>query len=74
MQDLNKGVKMEKIVILLDKERDENLLKCLKALFPECTIEVHEKTCRRVSKDELIPPLTEDDLINEGLDKYLCLS
>jgi hypothetical protein len=34
---------MEKIVVLTGTCRDDNLIKCLEMLFPECMIEVQEK-------------------------------
>jgi hypothetical protein len=34
---------MEKIVVLKGNNGDDNLVDCLKMLFPECAIEVHEK-------------------------------
>jgi hypothetical protein len=37
---INKGLKMEKIVVLTGNHSDDNLVKCLEMLFPECMIEV----------------------------------
>jgi hypothetical protein len=37
------GFKMEKIVVLKRNNGDDNLVDCLRMLFPECAIEVHEK-------------------------------
>ena len=42
------GVNMEKIVVLTGSSGDDNLINCLKMLFPECVVEVHE---RRPIKD-----------------------
>lgn len=38
---------MEKIVVLKRNNGDDNLVNCLRVLFPECVVEVHE---RRPSK------------------------
>jgi hypothetical protein len=40
---INKGLNMEKIVVLTGNHGDNNLIKCLEMLFPECVIEVLEK-------------------------------
>ena len=35
---------MEKIVVMTgESERDDNLIKCLEVLFPECEIEIHSR-------------------------------
>ena len=34
---------MEKIIVFKSNNRDDNLVECLKMLFPECAIEVREK-------------------------------
>jgi len=62
---------MEKIMVLLDKKKDEGLLNCLRALFPECTIEVHEKMHSKNDEDPFAPYGRVDDPMDEGLDKYL---
>jgi len=61
---------MEKIVVLLNKKKDEGLLNCLKELFPECIIEVHEKMTRQYDEDTYAPHCYEDPY-DERLDKYL---
>lgn len=34
---------MEKIVVVKGCSGDENLINCMRALFPRCTVEVHER-------------------------------
>jgi hypothetical protein len=40
---INRGLKMEKIVVLTGNRRNDNLIKCLEMLFPECMIEILNK-------------------------------
>jgi len=62
---------MEKIVVLTGNNGDENLINCLRILFPECTIEVHEK--RPIKKGEAPVAVynPDDDIYDERLEKYL---
>jgi hypothetical protein len=48
---------MEKIIVLKRNNRDDNLVDCLKMLFPECAIEVHEKRPHG-NKDNCVPVYT----------------
>jgi hypothetical protein len=45
---------MEKIVVLTGNNGDENLVNCLRMLFPECAIEVLEKM-PKVKKENFLP-------------------
>lgn len=62
---------MEKIVVLKRNNGDDNLVECLKMLFPECTIEVHESRPVK-GKDDLSQADTGGEaFFNERLEKYL---
>jgi hypothetical protein len=49
---------MEKIVVLSGNNGDENLVNCLRMLFPECVIEVLEKR-PEVKKETFLPRYAE---------------
>jgi hypothetical protein len=51
---------MEKIVVLTSSTGDENLIDCLKTLFPECTVEVQKKR-PKIEKKKCIAMYAEDD-------------
>jgi len=64
---------MEKIVILTGNDGDENLVNCIRMLFPECSIEVHEKRPGLRSPDLPASCRPKDKNFDERLEKYLGL-
>lgn len=63
---------MEKIVLLTsDSDRDNNLIKCLKALFPECEIDIQSKEGKSAVSVNAIPETTGSSGMEENPDKYL---
>ncbi len=63
---------MEKIVIMTGgSDHDINLIKCLKALFPEVEIDVRERKSDNYESIELENAEAEDAGINEITEKYL---
>lgn len=64
---------MEKIVILTDNNGDENLVNCIRALFPECSIEVHKKRPSIMTPDLAVSCRPKDENFNERLEKHLGL-
>jgi hypothetical protein len=51
-----RNIKMEKIVVLTGNHKDNNLIKCLEMLFPECMIEVLEKKKPETEKEKFSQP------------------
>ena len=62
---------MEKIVILTGgPDHDSKLIKCLKALFPECEIDIRERMPGDTDSPDII--FENDDLeLGEDTEKYL---
>lgn len=64
---------MEKIVVLTDDSaRDENLIKCLEIMFPECVVEVKSKQPCNQGRF-LSPEISPDFNTCQATDKYLGL-
>jgi len=63
---------MEKIVILMGSKKDENLLNCLKLLFPECAVEVHERRTKE-NDENFSLPCPDINIADEMPGKYLSL-
>jgi hypothetical protein len=55
--DEGEEYKMEKIVVL-SNSGDDNLVNCLRMLFPDCIVEVHEKK-PKIKKENFLPVYTE---------------
>jgi hypothetical protein len=55
---------MEKIVILKGSQRDDALVNCLRMLFPECAIEVHENNSK-AKKEKIFPILSKNDIVKK---------
>ncbi|MBN1626991.1 MAG: hypothetical protein JW944_10750 [Deltaproteobacteria bacterium] len=60
---------MEKIIVLKRNNGDDILVECLRALFPECAIEVHERI--PVRRMENILEADNDDTYDKRLEEYL---
>lgn len=59
---------MEKIVVLTDNaEKDNNLVKCLGMIFPECEIEVRSKQ-REIKGDPVINERSADTVVIDTID------
>jgi hypothetical protein len=55
---------MEKIVVLTHKQGDENLVNCLRMLFPECLIEVRENKQKARNKNT-ISSASKNDIVKK---------
>jgi hypothetical protein len=55
---------MEKIVVLTGSQKDDNLINCLRTLFPECIIEVQEKGSK-AKKEKKFPILSKNDIVGK---------
>jgi hypothetical protein len=64
---------MEKIVVLTRNDGDNNLVSCLKMLFPECVIEVHERELKGKA-EKSFSAFRKNVAIDEGLNKSSILS
>ena len=63
---------MEKIVVLTgDSSKDDNLINCLKMLFPECDIEIHSRQPKTNSSDFLPADHLDEDLLDDKLNKFM---
>ena len=63
---------MEKIVVLTgEADKDDNLINCLKMLFPECNIEVHSKESETRSDMTSSTDHSKGDLLDDKLDKFM---
>ncbi len=63
---------MEKIIVLTGgSDQDENLIDCLKNLFPDCEIEIQVKEPAYAEFMEHDLTLTDDAVIDEKLSKYM---
>jgi hypothetical protein len=63
---MQRDTNMEKIVVLTRNNGDENLVNCLKMLFPECVVEVHEG-CLRERTESIAPSFSDNDILEERL-------
>jgi hypothetical protein len=64
---------MEKIVVLTRNDGDNNLVSCLKMLFPECVIEVHEREIKGKAENSF-SSFRKNAGVNDGLKKLSILS
>ena len=55
---------MEKIVVLTRKQGDENLVNCLRMLFPECLVEVCENK-QKARNENIISSLSKNDIVKK---------
>ncbi|MGD9161845.1 MAG: hypothetical protein PVG39_25770 [Desulfobacteraceae bacterium] len=63
---------MEKIVILTSgPDHDSKLIKCLKALFPECEIDIRERMPGDNDSADIIFENDDDMALGEDIEKYL---
>jgi len=63
---------MEKIVILTDhSEDDNNLIKCLNMLFPECEIEIHTSQAEVDCNSTSTSGSAENKILDDKLEKLL---
>jgi hypothetical protein len=63
---------MEKIVVMSGgTDQDSNLIECLKVLFPECEIDIQNRTPKNYDTFELFQDESETSESNEDLDKFL---
>ena len=63
---------MERIVVLTgDSDRDDNLIRCLKMLFPECNIEVHSNQPLNDDNPNSTVDPSGNYVLDEKLDKYM---
>lgn len=62
---------MDKIVILKGKGGDDKLVECLRALFPDCAIEIHEKRSGQRYENFYDADDHADEIYDERLEKYL---
>ncbi|MDM7919780.1 MAG: hypothetical protein QUS12_11510 [Methanosarcina sp.] len=63
---------MEKIVVMSGgTDQDSNLIACLKALFPECEIDIQNREPANYDSFELSTDDSDTVELNEDLEKYL---
>lgn len=63
---------MEKIVVLTgDANKDDNLINCLKMLFPECDIEIHSKHPESKCDEILSNDHSDLNSLNDKLNKFM---
>jgi len=64
--------KMEKIVVLKGSSGDDNLIDCLRMLFPECVVEVHERRpVKRINNTLVYDNFNNPNANDERLEEYL---
>ena len=62
---------MEKIVVISrGSDQDRKLIKCLRALFPECEIDIQQRIPGNYDTYSLEPD-DEDTKLSENIEKYL---
>lgn len=62
---------MEKIVVISrGSDQDRSLIECLRALFPECEIDIQQRIPGNYDTYSLEPD-DEDTKLSENIEKYL---
>jgi hypothetical protein len=61
---------MEKIIVLNGRNEDENLVNCLKMLFPDCIVEVHKRKPIKRDKGALLSMDTVTEVVTEDAGKH----